>query len=80
MFTDLAEVMSVTPAAPAPGPPKKTDDKSFFDVCIFFVAKSPVFLTFFFSCEPVVARIIFVQRTQQLHRNGLKSFKPVYNK
>lgn len=32
MFTDLAEVMSVTPAAPAPGPPKKTDDKSFFDV------------------------------------------------
>jgi hypothetical protein len=24
--------MSVTPAAPAPGPPKKTDDKSFFDV------------------------------------------------
>jgi myotubularin-related protein 5/13 len=25
-------VMSVTPAAPAPGPPKKTDDKSFFDL------------------------------------------------
>jgi hypothetical protein len=32
LFLDLAEVMSVTPAAPAPGPPKKTDDKSFFDV------------------------------------------------
>ena len=31
-FLDLAEVMSVTPATPAPGPPKKTDDKSFFDV------------------------------------------------
>ena len=31
---DLAEVMSVTPAPPAPGPPKKTDDKSFFDVSI----------------------------------------------
>lgn len=29
---DLAEVMSVTPAVPAPGAPKKTDDKSFFDV------------------------------------------------
>lgn len=34
-FIDLAEVMSVTPAAPAPGPPKKTDDKSFFDVSTF---------------------------------------------
>lgn len=32
---DLAEVMSVTPAPPAPGPPKKTDDKSFFDVSNF---------------------------------------------
>jgi myotubularin-related protein 5/13 len=32
LFLDLAEVMSVTPAAPAPGAPKKTDDKSFFDV------------------------------------------------
>jgi len=32
LLSDLAEVMSVTPAAPAPGPPKKTDDKSFFDV------------------------------------------------
>lgn len=31
-MSDLAEVMSVQPAAPAPGPPKKTDDKSFFDV------------------------------------------------
>lgn len=32
MLTDLAEVVSVTPAQPMPGPPKKTDDKSFFDV------------------------------------------------
>jgi hypothetical protein len=32
LLLDLAEVMSVTPASPAPGPPKKTDDKSFFDV------------------------------------------------
>ncbi|XP_044747784.1 myotubularin-related protein 13 isoform X1 [Coccinella septempunctata] len=31
-YIDLAEVMSVTPAAAAPGPPKKTDDKSFFDL------------------------------------------------
>nr|CAD7573991.1 unnamed protein product [Timema californicum] len=31
-YIDLAEVMSVTPAPPAPGPPKKTDDKSFFDL------------------------------------------------
>ncbi|KAK4886969.1 hypothetical protein RN001_003240 [Aquatica leii] len=31
-FIDLAEVMSVTQAPPAPGPPKKTDDKSFFDL------------------------------------------------
>lgn len=29
---DLAEVVSVAPAPPAPGPPKKTDNKSFFDV------------------------------------------------
>jgi hypothetical protein len=32
MFSDLAEVMSVTVAAPARGPPKKTDDRSFIDV------------------------------------------------
>ncbi|KAK9886900.1 hypothetical protein WA026_019158 [Henosepilachna vigintioctopunctata] len=31
-YIDLAEVMSVIPAAAAPGPPKKTDDKSFFDL------------------------------------------------
>ncbi|XP_049836392.1 myotubularin-related protein 13 isoform X2 [Schistocerca gregaria] len=31
-YIDLAEVVSVTPAAPTPGPPKKTDDKSFFDL------------------------------------------------
>ncbi|CAH2010931.1 unnamed protein product [Acanthoscelides obtectus] len=31
-YIDLAEVMSVTPAPPAPGPPKKTDDKAFFDL------------------------------------------------
>ncbi|XP_026287376.1 myotubularin-related protein 13 isoform X1 [Frankliniella occidentalis] len=31
-YIDLAEVMSVAPAPPAPGPPKKTDDKSFFDL------------------------------------------------
>lgn len=32
LFVDLAEVMSVSSASPAPGAPKKTDDKSFFDV------------------------------------------------
>lgn len=32
LFLDLAEVMSVTQVPPIPGPPKKTDDKSFFDV------------------------------------------------
>jgi myotubularin-related protein 5/13 len=31
-YIDLAEVMSVSSATPAPGPPKKTDDKSFFDL------------------------------------------------
>jgi len=31
-YIDLAEVVSVTPATPTPGPPKKTDDKSFFDL------------------------------------------------
>ncbi|XP_011302109.1 myotubularin-related protein 13 isoform X1 [Fopius arisanus] len=31
-YIDLAEVVSVTPASPTPGPPKKTDDKSFFDL------------------------------------------------
>lgn len=32
LIIDLAEVMSVTQANPTPGAPKKTDDKSFFDV------------------------------------------------
>ena len=32
--SDLAEVVSVTPAAPVQAPGKKTDDKSFFDVSI----------------------------------------------
>lgn len=36
-ITDLAEVVSVTPAAPMPGPPKKTDDKSFFDVSLHII-------------------------------------------
>ncbi|GBP59983.1 Myotubularin-related protein 13 [Eumeta japonica] len=31
-FIDLAEVIAVSPAAPAPGPPKKCDDRSFFDL------------------------------------------------
>lgn len=31
-FIDLAEVMSVSQVPPIPGPPKKTDDKSFFDL------------------------------------------------
>lgn len=35
--------MSVTPAAPAPGPPKKTDDKSFFDVCVDHYCKQCCF-------------------------------------
>lgn len=31
-FIDLAEVLTVTQAPPAPGPPKKCDDRSFFDL------------------------------------------------
>ncbi|XP_072945453.1 myotubularin-related protein 5 [Epargyreus clarus] len=31
-FIDLAEVLTVSPAAAAPGPPKKCDDRSFFDL------------------------------------------------
>ncbi|XP_060530285.1 myotubularin-related protein 13 isoform X2 [Cylas formicarius] len=31
-YVDLAEVVSVNAAPPAPGPPKKTDDKAFFDL------------------------------------------------
>ncbi|KAJ2945302.1 hypothetical protein O0L34_g9382 [Tuta absoluta] len=31
-FIDLAEVMAVSAAPPAPGPPKKCDDRSFFDL------------------------------------------------
>lgn len=33
-YIDLGEVVSVIPAAPGPGTPKKADDKSFFDVSI----------------------------------------------
>ena len=32
LLADLAEVTNVVPAPPAAVPPKKTDDKSFFDV------------------------------------------------
>lgn len=35
-YIDLGEVVSVTQATPTPGPPKKTDDKSFFDVSFLF--------------------------------------------
>ncbi|XP_053616581.1 myotubularin-related protein 13 [Plodia interpunctella] len=31
-FIDLGEVITVSQAAPAPGPPKKCDDRSFFDL------------------------------------------------
>ncbi|XP_039747525.1 myotubularin-related protein 5 isoform X2 [Pararge aegeria] len=31
-FIDLAEVLTVSQAAPAPGPPKKCDERSFFDL------------------------------------------------
>ncbi|CAG9782497.1 unnamed protein product [Diatraea saccharalis] len=31
-FIDLAEVITVVQASPAPGPPKKCDDRSFFDL------------------------------------------------
>lgn len=46
LLTDLAEVVSVTPAAPTPGPPKKTDDKSFFDVSLKFFLFLIIFLIF----------------------------------
>lgn len=41
---DLAEVMSVQPVAPAPGPPKKTDDKSFFDVSVIVAFRNDLFV------------------------------------
>lgn len=31
-ISDLGEVVSVIPATPGPGTPKKADDKAFFDV------------------------------------------------
>lgn len=37
MNLDLTEVMSVSQANPTPGAPKKTDDKSFFDVSIIYI-------------------------------------------
>ncbi|KAJ8931407.1 hypothetical protein NQ314_015679 [Rhamnusium bicolor] len=53
---DLAEVMSVNPAPPGPGPPKKTDDKSFFDVssftyykCFFLLKNAGAFKNVMFS-------------------------------
>lgn len=49
-IADLAEVVSVTPAAPMPGPPKKTDDKSFFDVSMHvFICKLYIHTIFFFE-------------------------------
>lgn len=50
---DLAEVMSVSQANPTPGAPKKTDDKSFFDVSYYlFLFSNEMYLvvTMFFSC------------------------------
>ena len=43
--------MSVTPAAPAPGPPKKTDDKSFFDVSICYLLNESCSLTLSINCK-----------------------------
>lgn len=37
---DLAEVMSVAQAVPTAGAPKKTDDKSFFDVSTLYILVS----------------------------------------
>lgn len=36
--------MSVSQANPTPGAPKKTDDKSFFDVSYFYLANSALFI------------------------------------
>lgn len=34
-ITELSEVVSVTPAVPTQGAPKKVDEKAFFDVSLF---------------------------------------------
>lgn len=53
--SDLAEVVSVTPASPAPGPPKKTDDKSFFDVsCKHLTPNTPPAIV---TCDSIAVAI-----------------------
>lgn len=36
-LTELSEVANVTPGTPAPGAPKKSDEKCFFDVSEVFI-------------------------------------------
>lgn len=50
-IADLAEVVSVNPAAPMPGPPKKTDDKSFFDVSTYFISIKALILNSLLSIK-----------------------------
>lgn len=85
-FTDLAEVVSVTPAQPMPGPPKKTDDKSFFDVnvsfcIIYYIFKNEISIICLYICSFVQTdeHITFVLATQQLRKNGLRKSKRAYN-
>jgi myotubularin-related protein 5/13 len=77
---DLAEVMSVSSATPAPGPPKKTDDKSFFDVSVGTVSgRLVVSVSFCCSCAPVAARTISARRMPPPHKSGSRSCKLVYS-
>jgi hypothetical protein len=78
--SDLAEVMSVSSATPAPGPPKKTDDKSFFDVSVGTVSgRLVVSVSFCCSCAPVAARTISARRMPPPHKSGSRSCKLVYS-
>jgi myotubularin-related protein 5/13 len=79
-YIDLAEVMSVSSATPAPGPPKKTDDKSFFDVSVGTVSgRLVVSVSFCCSCAPVAARTISARRMPPPHKSGSRSCKLVYS-
>lgn len=80
---ELSEVVNVTSGTPAPGAPKKSEDKCFFDVNT--KASSYIYLEFGlkymilrYRFEQLVEFTIFVPVTHLPHKDGLKKFKHAF--